>query len=146
MYSSIHPGPEGPDDKVYTGMGAHDTGCNNLSLACLAKWHGADSPFFSVGFVKGTIPDNKMRALQNDYNNEMDPIESRRIWTELYLHWYELAWGINWMGVNEYVHWQPWVQGFEGAVGYETAGFNQVKYYWIDTDMKKQMSGRDPNE
>lgn len=146
MYSSIHPGPEGPDDKVYSGMGAHDTGCNNLNMACLSKWHGADAPFFGAGFVKGTIADNKMRALQDAYKSETDPIESKRIWTELYLHWLELAWGINWMGVNTYNHWQPWVKGYEGAGGYESPRLNLVKYYWIDADMKKQMSGRDPDE
>jgi hypothetical protein len=42
-----------------------------------------------------------------------------------------------------YYMWWPWLKGWSGElnVGYYNA-YNQMTYLWIDTDLRKQMTGR----
>ena len=43
----------------------------------------------------------------------------------------------------EYHFWQPWLKNMEGAapLGHWGTG-NSFAYYWVDQDMKEQMTGR----
>ena len=46
-----------------------------------------------------------------------------------------------------FLFWQPWIKGYNGEKGVAVDRWLALsRFYWVDTDMKQQMSGRGPNE
>ena len=99
-----------------------------------------------MGRVDGTPASNRLKKIWNDVNVETDPEKQAQLYQDLHLFWMKELWFLDHGSVDTYMTWQPWVKGMDGMAGYATARYHFAKYFWIDANLKKKLSGRDADE
>ena len=152
MYKSI--GTEHTPEFCKTCMSFIDAGAPQIGLEGTMNFH--HSPKAGMVWFGNVMADTasaqtkeereKLLELWEKLKVTKDPVEYRKIYDELYLYIIESSWHITGTTVEQHVFWQPWVKGFDGAVGDLMWQANLAKYWWLDCDEKKSRSGRACNE
>ena len=75
----------------------------------------------------------------------LDPVERARLIKELNIYVMDQAYDTSLPCADSYIMWQPWLKGYHGE--YEIGPSDDylvglVEYFWIDQDLKYEMTGR----